>query len=418
MKFMLASDSPSSPTGMAGQMRYIARHLIKKSHEVDYFGWQNVIHDRFNDRGIEYDVYPAIGNPSDNTEIFGRKRYPIFFEKLKPDVLITLGDAWMVNQIPSYKFSPLWIMYFPIDGHPLNDDIRRTVSSAHVPVAMSKFGKMVCANEGIDVNYIPHQIDYKRLSRYSSNSIKKKARKKYFPEVGDNTVLYASIARNNPRKHHMRLLRAFEIFVRENNLTPDDVRLYLHLDPKDVMVHTRLNSHDYFFIEWVNTLGLDRYIIYPENMSFSTGVSEEELYERMSAMDVHVNATGGEGFGVPTLEVMAMGKPNVITNYTTSEELIMHKSINSYDHVDGFSEARGTLVPYEKLYMERPKVFKAWVDVNAMADAFYLYYDDIKLRKLHGDNALKWSSQYDSKNVNRMWDELIDSIPQVGVLFK
>ena len=417
MKFLLASDSPTSPTGMANQMRFIAKHLAKRKHEFDYFGWQNILQHEFEDDPIKYTVYPALSTAQDQSEIFGKKKYPFMFETLKPDVLVTLGDAWMVDHIPKYEYSPLWIMYFPVDGHPLNQNIRDTVAQAHVPVAMSKFGQMVCKQAGLDVDYIPHQINWVKLSKYGTKKKKLKMRQKYFPTLKPETMIYGSIARNNPRKHHMRLLRAFEIFVRRNKLTPDDVRLYLHLDPKDAMMHTRLNAHDYFFIEWVNTLGIEQFIIYPdtEGYNFATGVSEQEVLERMSCIDVHVNATGGEGFGVPTVESMAMGIPQVITNYTTSEELISHKSMELNEIEEDFTKHNGILVPFEKLYLENSAVHKAWIDVDAMADAFDLYYNDKDLLVLHGKNAKVFAKQYDSKNVNKMWDALIEKIPTIEV---
>ena len=418
MKFLLASDSPTSPTGMANQMRFIAKHLAKRKHEFDYLGWQNVLQHEFEDDPIKYTVYPALSNSQDQSEIFGKKKYPFYYELLKPDVVMTLGDAWMVDQMPQYPYNPLWIMYFPVDGHPLNKNIRDTVAQAHVPVAMSKFGQMVCKQAGLEVDYIPHQINWKRLSKYGKKSKRKKMREKYFPDLNPETLILGSIARNNPRKHHMRLLRAFEIFIRENELTPDDVRLYLHLDPKDAMMHTRLNAHDYFFIEWVDTLHLDDYIIYPdtEGYNFATGVSDEELYERMSCLDIHVNATGGEGFGVPTVETMAMGIPQIITNYTTSEELISHKNIRETEIEEDFTKHRGILVPFSRLYMENSNVNKAWIDVGAMADAFSLYYNDRELMELHGANAKTFSKQYDNKEVNKMWDELIARIPKIEVV--
>lgn len=418
MKFLLASDSPTSPTGMANQMRFIAKHLAKRKHKFDYLGWQNLLQQEFEDKPIKYTVYPALSSAQDQSEIFGKKKYPFYYETLQPDVLITLGDAWMVNQIPKYPYNPLWIMYFPIDGHPLNQDIIDTVSQAHVPVAMSKFGQLVCKQAGLDVDYIPHQINWKRLSRYGSKAKKRRMREKYFPQIKPETLLFGSIARNNPRKHHMRLLRAFELFVKQNNLTPDDVRLYLHLDPKDAMMHTRLNAHDYFFIEWIDILEIGQYIIYPdtEGYNFAKGVSEDELFERMSCIDIHVNATGGEGFGVPTVESMAMGIPQVITNYTTSEELIAHQNIRDSDLEEDFTKHRGILVPFSRLYMENSNVNKAWIDINAMADAFALYYEDRELLALHGANAKAFSKQYDSKNVNKMWDELISKIPNIEVM--
>lgn len=418
MKFLVASDSPTSPTGMANQIKFVAEALIKMGHDVDYMGWQNMLESSVELAGKDVRVFPSLsmGSKGDNDELFGKKVYPYLFQELNPDVLITLGDAWMVDHIPQYPVRPFWMMYFPVDGHPLNQNIIGTLQRTDVPIAMSKFGQDVCKSHGIETEYIPHQVNWKHLSKYKPKTKKKKAREVYFPDLDDDTMLFGSIARANPRKHHMRLFKAIENFVKGNNLTPDDVRFYLHIDLKDQMYHTRLNAHDYFLIEFIDSLGIGEYLILPpENFKFGVGLKEEELHGTMSAFDVHINSTGGEGFGVPTVETMAMGIPQVITDYTTSRELVAHRDIHSREEVE-FDEMRGLLVPPSRLYMENSNVNKAWVDVDAFADAMNMYYEDRDLLKQHGLNAFKFSKQYDSKNVNKMWKELIEKIPQVKVI--
>jgi glycosyltransferase involved in cell wall biosynthesis len=420
MKYLVASDSPKSPTGMAWQMRYLAKYLLNRGEDVEYMGWQNVVSETYKEGTKDVNVHASIPISPNNDQLFGKAMYPTLFDRLKPDFLVTLGDAWMVNQIPQYKKRPFWIMYFPVDGHPLNQDMINTISRADMPVAMSKFGKaLVEQTLRQPCQYIPHQIDYGRFQKASSKKKYKQARAKYFPQISEDTLLFGSIARANPRKHHMRLFRAFEIFVRENMLTPDDVRLYLHADPKDVMYHTRLNAHDYFFVEFIDTLGIEDYIIFPfdsnKDFTFSKGTSENELLERMSALDVHVNPTGGEGFGVPTLETMAMGKPQIITDYTTSRELIAHKHAMTPEPEEDPLKQRGILVPPKFMYLENSKVHKAWVDVDAFAEALATYYHDESLRKAHGNAGKSFARQFDSKRIGKEWDKVLAKIPNVEV---
>jgi glycosyltransferase involved in cell wall biosynthesis len=417
MKIMVASDSPTSPTGFAGQMKAVVKALADDGHDLFWMGWQTTEKQMYKDENIEIEVLPALNANSTQDEIFGRRMYPKYFEEYNPDVLITLGDAWMVNQIPSYKNRPIWIMYYPVDGHPLNDDIRRTVSSADIAVAMSKYGQQLCKAEGIRTFYIPHQLDFKKLNKYANKKLKESYRKQIFPHL-DNVFIFGSIARANPRKHHMRLMRAFEIFVRENNLTPNDVRLYLHCDPYDAMYNTQLNAHNYFFVEFAQTLGINDYIIYPDlegGYNYRNGYPEDRLHATMSCIDVHVNATGGEGFGVPTIEIMAMGIPNIITDYTTSRELIVHKDPFLDKQLDEFDEVRGVLVSVDLLYMENSAVNKAWVNVKEFAEAMKLYYEDRELVEKHGKNAIQFSKLYDKTNVNNKWVELINNIPEVSI---
>jgi glycosyltransferase involved in cell wall biosynthesis len=48
-----------------------------------------------------------------------------------------------------------------------------------------------------------------------------------------------------------------------------------------------------------------------------------ELAELDNLADLRVSATQGEGFGVLTIEAMACGTPTLITDYTTSRELLL-----------------------------------------------------------------------------------------------
>jgi glycosyltransferase involved in cell wall biosynthesis len=414
---MVASDSPTSPTGFAGQMKAIVKALIDAGHEVFYMGWQTTENTTYTHDGVTFEVVTAFPASPSQDDMFGKNMYKTYFDERSPDVVITLGDAWMVDKLTTIVDRPLWIMYFPVDGTPLNQNIKHTVSNADIAVGMSKFAQDTCNNHGVQSFYIPHQIDFKRLNKYANKKVKTDLRKELFPGL-DNVFLFGSIARANPRKHHMRLMRAFEIFVRETELTPDDVRLYLHCDPYDVMYNTQLNAHNYFFVEFAQTLGINDYIIYPDlkgGYNYRNGYTEDRLLATMACIDVQVNATGGEGFGVPTLEVMAMGIPNIITDYTTSRELIAHKSAFGKDQYDDFEDVRGILVPVDMLYMENSAVNKAWVDVDDFADALKYYYENRDAIDLHGKNAIEFAKQYDKNEINKYWQHIIANIPKVVI---
>jgi glycosyltransferase involved in cell wall biosynthesis len=409
-KGLFMSDSPKSPTGFSGQTKYVFDHVSNNmKHETDWLGWQTVEKGEMFESGDKpREALPVLHEK----DMFGKEALEQYINEGNYDYLWTLGDAWLVNHVPQKKFRPFWMMYYPVDGAPLNQDISSTLQQADMRIAMSKFGKTVVEEHGIQTEYIQHQVNRKVFSNVSKNN-KADIRSKYFPQLKKDDILIGSFARMNPRKHHMRLFKAFEE-VLEN--TDKKVYLYLHGDLKDIMYNTYINMHDYLLVELVDTLGIkDNVITPPAPYSHKTGVSKADYVNLMRSMDFHVLSTGGEGFGVPTVEAMSLGIPTIATDYTTSAEFISHENVETNEVIKDESKHRGKLVPYDRLYMETSGVNKAWVDTSAMADAMLDYINNPDLVKQHGKNALKYAKYYDSEYVNKKWTNIFKKIPKVKI---
>lgn len=113
-------------------------------------------------------------------------------------------------------------------------------------------------------------------------------------------------------------MRAFKIFVERNNLTPDDAKLMLHMHWED---HMGWNIE---YMTGEKVFNIRDYLVPPTmgNLEKGEHPDDDGMVDIYNMMDVHALPTGGEGFGIPTVEAMACGVPNVITNYTTGYELV------------------------------------------------------------------------------------------------
>jgi len=406
-----ASDSPYYPTGFAVQCSHIANLVAEElDWETHYLGWQTRGNPKI--EGYKFKVHGVRGNAP-----FGKDSYQDFFRKISPDVIFTQGDAHMVDVL-SVQPRPFWIMYFPIDGDPLNNTIANVVRKADIKVAMSKFGQELTSYQLRinDVEYIPHGVNTNTFSPID----KKIARKEIFTKLGINipnpeeAFIFGCVARLNKRKHHMRLLEAFRIFLEKNEERRKNCYLYLHLDPKDSLYIGDPN-HDYFFLEQIEVRGIaNNVIITPERLpnnstyEMTQGISEMDLALLYNAFDVHVLTTGGEGFGIPIVEAMACGKPNILTDYTTSREFI---DINEKGEEISLDEKRGITVDPSILYMEMCGVRKAWVDVKKFASAMDMYYEQPDIMEKHGKNAREFAvKNYSWEVVDKMWLELFERI--------
>ena len=149
------------------------------------------------------------------------------------------------------------------------------------------------------------------------------------------------------------------------------------------------------------------------------------MVDIFNMMDVHALPTGGEGFGIPTLESMSCGRPNVICNYTTSYELVGADKPecppdmimpHGWDGDDNLIETdRGFLVPYKDMMWDTPiraAPRRALWDENKAADAFEYYYHNRDVCRAHGKNARKYAiKHYDwNKTVGPIWKNWVKAI--------
>lgn len=402
MRILVGSDSPNIPSGFAQQLTGIADYLAKEGHDVWYMGWQS----RHNYKAVEWN-FNIIGVTSQ----FGKNDWEGAFRKVQPEVVISLGDAHMVDVLAKQPKRPLWFMYYPIDGHPISSYIANVIKGADVPIAMANYGWQLTKQQ-LKINdgeYIPHF--YKKEDFYNmGEELKPEIRREIgIPEDG---FVIGCIARLNPRKHHQRLLYAFRLFL--NTLSKEEsekVFLYLHLDPFDPLVYQDPN-HNYQFIEWINTLGLDKNVLLTPGNTYSSGLPLSYVNKLYNSFDLHVISTGGEGFGVPFIEAAATGIPTIATDYTTTREhLYLRTPYTDKEIKKDEKGRRGIAVPFERLYMELAQVNKAWIDIPKLAEAFSTYYNDREMLKEHGENAQAYVERYyQYETLMEKWAELIDRV--------
>jgi len=415
---IFGSDSPYYPTGFANQCGKIAEIAsTKMKWDVHYLGWQTRGNPEI--KGYPYKIHGVKGRAP-----FGKDSYESLFQMTNPEVVFTQGDAHMVDTLGVIP-RPFWLWYFPIDGHPINRLIADTLKKADVRIAMSKYGReLVRLQLNLDSEYVPHGVD----TRVFSPANKIECRKAFFDMYGiginscdlEEMFIFGSVARLNLRKHHIRLLAAFKKFL-ETGATKEDIEekqrtcfLYLHLDPKDPLFVPDLN-HDYLFMEWIDTLGLNNNIIITPQRKrggatydFIEGIPTQDLALLYNSFDVHVLSTGGEGFGIPIVEGMSCGLPTIVTDYTTTRELI---AADEEGKILDLKEARGMAVPFSRLYLEHSGVNKAWVDIDALAMSMETYYKNRGLIDEQKKNAREWAvKHYDWKVVEKMWIDIFEKV--------
>jgi glycosyltransferase involved in cell wall biosynthesis len=108
-----------------------------------------------------------------------------------------------------------------------------------------------------------------------------------------------------------RTLKAFQIFAKDK---PEAV-LFIHADADDAaqVFNMRILIED---------LGLQNRVFF-SGMRWFEGFDYGRMNEVYNLMDIFFLSTSGEGFGIPIIEAAAAGIPSAVTDYATTQELLI-----------------------------------------------------------------------------------------------
>ena len=318
--------------------------------------------------------------------------------ELKVDYFGALLDSFMV--FPFWKnldFGPAKsFFYFPSDGEgglPVNCET--VLRHVHQPVAMSKFAqKQVKDLYNIDSLYIPHAVDTKNYYPLSEEA-RKNIRENFIcytifdtPIKGflKDKFVVGSVARNQGRKMLDRTIKIASKFCRMH----DDVVFLLHLDPNDLAqvfdIKLLIQRH-----------GIQNKVVFT-GMSFYKGFDYKQMNDVYNIMDVFILTTSGEGFGIPTIEAMACKVPVLITDFTTTKELITDWQA-------------GEVIKFQTDVTGAWSVERAICDIEDGVLKLDKLYNDKSLRTLYGENGLKAVlKEYNWIVVGNQWYDFINKL--------
>jgi mannosyltransferase len=176
-----------------------------------------------------------------------------------------------------------------------------------VPVAMTRFGQEQLAP--FDPLYVPHGV---ATDVYAPQPREALRRKRGVPQDAF-LVGIVGVNKGSPsRKSLAEMIEAFAAFRSRH----DDAFLYLHTELTGIASGTHLPS---LFEE----LGVDPesvLLVDQERYQFDP-FTPEEMAAAYASMDVLLNASMGEGFGLTVLEAQSCGVPAIVTDFTAMREV-------------------------------------------------------------------------------------------------
>ncbi len=177
------------------------------------------------------------------------------------------------------------------------------------------------------------------------------------------------------RKNPEGALRAFAAAFRDE----PNVRLVFK-----TMRASRSPEHVAYLRELADELGIaDRYT------TIDDFIPERDVYGLTNAADIYLALHRGEGFGLPVLEAMSLGKAVVVTGYS---------AVLEFCNADNSLLVPYKLMPYsgEKRDGDFYSHVKAWAepDVEAASKSLRKLYEDKVFRERLGKNAQKFVADY------------------------
>ena len=386
MRVLWISDSPETPSGFGNVTRFVCGGLAARGHQVSILGWQTKQAHDWNGCRVH-----AVGS-----DPMGSDALYAYLIRHRPDVVIALADVWWLPYFGSPHVrrqmeltGTPWALYFPVDGNTADGllppswvELLRTVD---VPIAMSRYGQDVAAACGVACEYIPHGVD---LEVFAPPTDREEAKRDVDAE-GRFVVL--SDSRNQPRKLLPRLLDTFARFADGR----PDALLHLHTDPRDEF--SRSPTYSYDVLADVRQLGLEGQVRFSPGFTMRTGggLTLEALAAYYRAADVHLSASSGEGFGLPTLQAAAAGAVPVAGAYSASLELV--EGHGEPAAIEGWSETEFG-------------IRRALIDVEDAAARLGRLYDDRELLRLRSLQSQAFARSYDWERVVESWDVLLGSL--------
>jgi glycosyltransferase involved in cell wall biosynthesis len=375
------SDSPTTPSGFGNVTRFVCAGLAQRGYDVHILGWQTREPEEWNGCHVHATGRDALGADAVYAYLLRRR----------PDVVVALADVWWLPWLASPHVrrqreltrTP-WVLYFPIDGD--TDDERLPPSwvellrEVDVPVAMSRYGQEIAQRCGIDCDSIPHGVD---LDTFAPPEDRDAAKRRLGLE-GRFVVL--SDSRNQPRKLLPRLLDVFAGFA----ATRPDAVLALHTDPDDEFARSPTYAYD--VRADVEHLGLTGRVRFTPGFSMSSGLPLSRLAELYQAADVHLLASTGEGFGLPTLQAAAAGAVPLAGAYSASLELV---------------EGHGEAIAIEAWAHTQFGIRRALLDVDDAIARLARLYDDREQLQERSRRSREFALAYGWESIVERWDALL-----------
>jgi len=336
---------------------------------------------------------------------FGSDAAKLICDRWKPDIMVTLFDIWIDESLspigpPGWLSSmhPYWVPIIPVDHDPIPMPTLVPARRAYKPVAMSRFGQRQLEANGVSSTYIPHGVETsvfkpsedKVVSRQHLQDISVPLVAGKAEPWPEDCFVIGKVAANKDtkRKGFDKDALALNIFFENNPDAKKDTRVFMHTLPRF--------PGGFNIDHWYDICGVAQYVKVIDEFFWWQGLTPEDMAKLYGGFDVLLNASRGEGFGIPIIEAAACGVPTIGTNFTAMPELI---------------RGHGWLVEKYNRELTAALSFIASPSEYEMAQHLEDAYNNRDKTAQFGEASRKFALNYDwRKVIVPLWVNLIEEI--------
>jgi len=414
-KIKLLVFSDWGDTGFGRVMKELLPRLAKTGkYEICMIGWV------YSGNSYEYDQAKELGIRLEMTHFwegrdrFGAIRANEIIPRFQPNIVFSLGDVWMIDWISQNKHRKQfnWVLYTPIDRDYLSQYWLQILKDPEALVLYSKFGEKIVNRQipNIRPYIIMHGVDTTIFHPIKNRQLLRKDVK-----FDQDEFIVGQCCRNQLRKSIPRTFKMFKAFncktfFSDRTKCQHDIRCDLcqNFEQDERKKKTRLYLHmtdgsdanDGRGISWnLNELA-KRFKVRPSvtpGLSVSHGLSSVVLNKIYNLFDVHLLTTKREGFGLPILESMAAGIPNIATDYSSCSELL---------------EGGGGLGIKIKAFLNDPddEAESAICDIEDGAEKLEYLFNNPEKRKEIAQKSRKYAEKLTWDVTIPQWEKVFDSV--------
>lgn len=213
-------------------------------------------------------------------------------------------------------------------------------------------------------------------------------------QFGVDTIFEFTGENASKRKKIDRLLNSFSILCKSKDVNEKEVMLLMHTMP---VSNNGLNL--WYYIKKYDLTGKKILFVYGEE-GLGNSWSDKALNVMYNSGDINISCSGAEGFGLPTLESMAVGKPQIGPRFSSFIELIGENGNECVGE-------RGLLAKIQGYETLSNGLKRALVSSENTAELMSMMVNDKELRKSLGNNACKWVKDYTWSHISKEFDKIL-----------
>ncbi len=416
VKVLISSHHPLYYSGYAKIAKGISDSLRQDGmnvRHVDIAGMEV----KSDDKNFDVHVYSEKNTYHDTR---GKGAFTQAINDFKPDILITVGDVWDHYHVPPIvrKQSTIWLAYVPVEQAPILKKIKvpmikdlegkylnvdKYLVEPDYIVAYNKFGtkelnKVIKDN---NIRHIHHGYDS------DTYKIRDNISKTHTMGVGgineDELFLAATVCRNNERKGIDLMLLGWNKFLKKIGHTERrKVRLYLHIPDEET---------GFDLDAMASLIGCKDSLLRNKKITYKDGIPDNNLANILNTIDIYLNTSRAEGFGIPIIESMGCGASSLVTDYAGPK--CIADSVADKEICNTIKTAHKTINKASTAY---------WMDIdtdhfaNQLADKYYSFKNS-KLKdrqKLRSKASKKAEELYSWKRIGAEWSKLVQTIAEEG----